>query len=83
MGQYHHLMKEKLLIKKQEIEGLINKRKRTKNIMTVNGIITIKRTILMQILDRDGRRKTREIVPLDELLRIDKLPFKMTKSMML
>lgn len=51
--------------------------------MTVNGIITIKRTILVQGLNRDCCENIREIVPLGELLQIDRLPFKMTRSMML
>ena len=51
--------------------------------MTLNGIITIKRTILIQRLNRPDSKDLKEIVPLDELLQIDILPFKMTKSMML
>ena len=68
--------------KNQEISGLIVKRKRTKKIMTLNGILSIKRTLLCRTLPSDDEYKA-EIAPLDELLQIDILPFKMTKSVML
>lgn len=51
--------------------------------MTLNGIITINRTILVQKSNNTTDNTNNEIVPLDELLEIDKLPFKMTKSMIL
>ena len=51
--------------------------------MTLNGILTIVRTILIRTLPYDKEAETFEIIPLDELLQIDKLPFKMTKLVML
>lgn len=51
--------------------------------MTLNGILSIKRTMLSRTLPFDVSKEKAEIVPLDELLQIDILPFKMTKLMML
>ena len=51
--------------------------------MTMNGILTIKRTILIRTLPYDEELDKFEIIPLDELLQIDILPFKMTKLVML
>ena len=68
--------------KKQEIKGLLVERKRTKKIMTLNGILSIKRTLLSRTLPGYDEYKA-EIAPLDELLQIDILPFKMTKLVML
>ena len=49
----------------------------------MNGILIIKRTILMKTVIGSRKKKIEEIVPLDELLGIDVLPFKMTKLVML
>ena len=51
--------------------------------MTLNGILTIERTILIRTLPYDEQTESFEVIPLDELLGIDKLPFKMTKKVML
>jgi hypothetical protein len=51
--------------------------------MTLNGILIIWRTILIRTLPYDKETETFEIIPLDELLGIDKLPFKMTKLVMI
>lgn len=51
--------------------------------MTLNGILSIKRTLLSRTLPYDVAKEKPEIVPLDELLQIDRLPFKMTKATML
>ena len=51
--------------------------------MTLNGILTIERTILIRTLSYDKQTESFEVIPLDELLGIDKLPFKMTKKVML
>ena len=51
--------------------------------MTVNGILTIQRTILIRTLPYDKETEKFEIIPLDELLKLDMLPFKMTKLTML
>jgi hypothetical protein len=51
--------------------------------MTMSGIVTIKRSILCKKEKPNGEAKRKEIVPLDELLGIEGLPFKMTKSVML
>jgi len=51
--------------------------------MTLNGILSIKRTHLSRTLPYNKKTEKAEIVPLDELLQIDKLPFKMTKLVML
>jgi len=50
--------------------------------MTLNGILSIKRTMLSRTLPYN-KEENPEIVPLDELLGIDILPFKMTKLVML
>ena len=50
--------------------------------MTLNGIITIVRTVLVRTLPYKSNEKY-EVIPLDELLQIDKLPFKITRAMML
>jgi hypothetical protein len=57
------------------------RRKRSKKIMTMNGVLIIYRTILMSTTNIEV--KSKEIVPLDELLQIDSLPFKMTTLVML
>ena len=51
--------------------------------MTMSGILTIKRTLLKRTFPYDEESEKAEIVPLDELLGIDYLPFKMTKLVML
>ena len=62
--------------------------KRQRHILTSSGMITFERYILLasdaesaEKLEKLGRPKT--IAPLDELLRIDNLPFKMTVAVML
>jgi len=57
-------------------------RKRNRKIMTMNGILTINRSILCKKYKPINESQRCEIVPLDELLGIDRLPFKMTKSVM-
>ena len=51
--------------------------------MTLNGILTINRTILNRTLPFNNDKENLEVVPLDELLGLDILPFKMTKLVML
>jgi len=51
--------------------------------MTMTGVLSINRTILLRTLPFDDSIESKEIIPLDELLGIDKLPFKMTKLVML
>jgi len=51
--------------------------------MTMNGILTISRTILIRTLSYKKESESFEIIPLDELLGINYLPFKMTKLVML
>jgi len=51
--------------------------------MIMSGILTVKRTLLKRTLPYNKETEKAEIVPLDELLGIDYLPFKMTKLVML
>jgi len=51
--------------------------------MTINGIVIINRTVLIRTLPYDKNNENYEVIPLDELLQINKLPFKITRSMML
>jgi hypothetical protein len=51
--------------------------------MTMNGILIIRRSVLIRTLPYNAEIEKAEIVPLDEILQIDKLPFKMTKLVML
>ena len=51
--------------------------------MTLHGILRINRTILKRTLPYNEEVESFEIIPLDELLQIDCLPFKMTKLVML
>ena len=51
--------------------------------MTLNGKLKIKRTLLSRTLPYNKATEQAEIAPLDELLQIDQLPFKMTKMVML
>ena len=64
-----------------------NDKKRTCSIVTVKGELAITRTILrpidkVSLLKLYAMEKTKSVIPLDNLLRIDDLPFKMTREMM-
>ena len=67
---------------------LKNRGKRERIIRTLHGLLPIRRTVLrpqneasrVKLLKEEG---TKSIVPMDELLRIDRLPFKITVSMMM
>lgn len=64
---------------------LENKGKRSITFITLHGRIDINRTILRITNDvnlDDYDLKSKEIIPFDEYLGIDKLPFKITKEMM-
>jgi hypothetical protein len=66
---------------------LKNDKKDTRRIMTTKGSLAIVRTILRPSDEQSMNRlfeteKVRCIAPLDMLLKIDKLPFKMTREMM-
>ena len=67
---------------------LKNRGKRERIIRTLHGLLPIRRTVLRP-LNEASRAKllkeegTKSIVPIDELLRIDRLPFKVTISMMM
>ena len=51
--------------------------------MTMSGVLTIQRTLLKRTLPYNDQIEKAEIVPLDELLQLDCLPFKMTKLVLL
>lgn len=67
---------------------LENRGKRERIIRTLHGLLPIRRTVLRP-LNETSRAKllkeegTKSIVPIDELLRIDRLPFRITISMMM
>ena len=67
---------------------LENRGKRERIIRTLHGLLSIRRTVLRP-LNETSRAKllkeegTKSIVPIDELLRIDRLPFRITISMMM
>jgi len=66
---------------------LKNDKKDTKRIITTRGILTIERTVLRPkeacgLEKLKEEEKIRSIVPLDIVLGIDRLPFKMTREMM-
>ncbi len=65
--------------------NLENKGKRSTTLTTLHGKVEINRTILRITNDielKDYDLKSKEIIPFDEFLGIDKLPFKITKEMM-
>ena len=67
---------------------LENRGKRERIIRTLHGLLPIRRTVLrpMNEISREKLLKEegiKSIVPIDELLRIDRLPFKITISMMM
>ena len=66
---------------------LKNDKKDTRRIMTTNGSLAIQRTILRPVDEASMSRlleteQAKCIAPLDMLLKIDNLPFKMTREMM-
>jgi hypothetical protein len=78
-------------------EILRNGRKQERSIITSKGCLAIKRTVLKvteetrTVPDREnsemesgnaGKERCKERIPLDEYLKTDKLPFKMTEKMM-
>ena len=66
---------------------LENDKKMNRNILTTRGMLFIKRTVLRPV-DKEGLEKlmnmknVKSVVPLDDVLGIDDLPFKMTRQMM-
>ena len=67
---------------------LENRGKQERSIRTLHGILPVRRTVLRPRNNESRAKLLREegiknIIPIDELLRIDKLPFKMTVSMMM
>ena len=51
--------------------------------MTLNGVLSINRTVLTRTLPFDDSVAKKEIIPMDEFLSLDQLAFKMTKLVML
>lgn len=67
---------------------LENRGKRERIIRTLHGLLPIRRTVLRPLNETSRARLlkeegTKSIVPIDELLRIDRLPFRITISMMM